>query len=317
MRISLFIPCHNEEKSIRTSIASWLNQTRSPDEIIVVDDSSTDATPAILAEFADRLTVVRTPKNSGNKSYAQEYGMQFITGEVFVTSDADTILHSNFIEMIEKDFADPTVAAVGGYVKSLKYNWLTRHRAFEYAVGQNLHKLAQSYLDFMFVIPGAAGAFRTEIFRSYLSFDHDTITEDLDFTYKLHKNDFKIVYNRNAIVMTQDPTTLRCYFNQMRRWCGGGWQNLVKHCDIALRPVQALELSLMYIEGLTFSFITLLLPFLNLRFALFVTVSQLLLVTVFSIFAAFREKRPDLVLAPIPYMFILYLNSYIFVEQFI
>jgi cellulose synthase/poly-beta-1,6-N-acetylglucosamine synthase-like glycosyltransferase len=317
MRVSLLIPCHNEETLIRLSIASWLSQTRPPDEIIVVDDSSTDGTPAILAEFADRVTVVRTPSNLGNKSYAQEFGLRFVTGEMFITTDADTVLAPDFVERIEKDFVDPETAAVGGYVKSLQYNWLTMHRAFEYAVGQNFHKLAQSYLEFMFVIPGAAGAFRTEIFKRYLLFDHDTITEDLDFTYKLHKLGFKIVYDRHAVVYTQDPISLRGYITQMRRWLGGGWQNLLKHHDIALRPVQALELSLMYVEGFAFSVLTFLVPLLNLRFALLFALPYFLMTFVFSVYAAVRERRKDLLLAAFPHMLLLYINSYLFLEQFV
>ncbi len=319
MRITLFIPCHNEAQAIRQSARSWLNQTRPADEIIVVDDSSTDATPLILREpeFAGKITVVRTPRNLGNKSHAQEFGLQFVTGDIFVTSDGDTLLAPDFIERIEKDFENPTVAAVGGYVKSLKYNWLTRHRAFEYSIGQNLHKLAQSYLGFMFVIPGAAGAFRTHVFREYLSFDHDTITEDLDFTYKLHKNGFKILFDRNAIVYTQDPATIRCYFLQMQRWFGGGWQNLRKHYSIASFPPQALELSLMYIEGVVYSVLAFLIPILNIRLAGNILLLIFSTASVLSVFAAIREKRLDMLLVPFPYLFLLYVNAYVFLEQFV
>jgi len=318
MRITLLIPCHNEENAIRKSIQSWLGQTRPPDEIIVVDDSSTDSTPDILKEYEGQLTAVKTPKNLGNKSHAQEYGLQFVTGDIFIASDADTILQSDFIEKIAKDFEDPAVVAVGGYVKSLKYNWLTRHRAFEYSIGQNFHKLAQSYINFMFVIPGAAGAFRTDIFRKYLSFDHDSITEDLDFTYKLHKRGLKVHYNREAIVYTQDPSTLSCYMNQMRRWFGGGWQNLMKHHDIArLRPMVALELSLMYIEGFIFSIVMLLIPILNIRFALLFMIPYFFVSLGMSIIAAVKERRADLVLACFPYILFLYVNAYLFVEQFV
>lgn len=316
MRVSMLIPCHNEQALIRQSVASWLSQTRPPDEIIVVDDSSTDATPQILAEYEGKITVVRTPQNLGNKSYAQQFGLQYVTGDVFVTTDADTVLAPDFVERIAKDFEDPMVAAVGGYVKSRKHNWLTLHRAFEYAVGQNFHKLAQSFLGFMFVIPGAAGAFRTHVFKHCLSFDHDTITEDLDFTYKLHKLGFKIFYDRGAVVYTQDPGTLRGYITQMRRWLGGGWQNLLKHSDIALRPVQALELSLMYIEGFAFSFLIFLVPLINLRFAMLFAIPYFLMTVVFTVFAAWKERRKDLMLAAFPHMFLLYVNSYLFLEQF-
>ena len=317
MRVSLFIPCYNEEKSIRKSVESWLSQSRLADEIIVVNDSSTDGTLAILEEYADKIKIVTTPRNMGNKSHAQEYGLQFVTGDILVTSDGDTVLDYRFIEEISSCFDDPEVAAAGGYVRSMRYNWLTLCRAFDYTIGQNLHKLAQSYLDFMLVIPGAAGAFRASVFREYLKFDHDTITEDLDSTYKLHKSRFKIAYNRKAIVLTQDPATIRSYINQMRRWYGGGWQNLKKHFDIVTRPVQALELSLTYIEGLVFSVLLFLMPFLNMYFELFFVASYFLVAVILALLVAIKEKRADMLWVPIPYLIIIFVNSYVFLEQFL
>ena len=53
MKISLLVPVYNEEKSIRRSVESWLAQSRPIDEIIVVDDCSTDRSPEILKEFGD------------------------------------------------------------------------------------------------------------------------------------------------------------------------------------------------------------------------------------------------------------------------
>src|SRR5262245_6870031 len=103
MKISLLVPCHNEAKTLRKSIESWLSQSRLPDEIIVVDDSSTDETPQMLAEFSDRIRAVRTPARTGNKSGAQEYGLQFVTGDVFATTDGDTLLHPDFIKRVEED----------------------------------------------------------------------------------------------------------------------------------------------------------------------------------------------------------------------
>ncbi len=207
-----------------------------------------------MAKYADQIIPKRTPKNTGNKSSAQEYGLQFITGDVVVTTDGDTLLDPKFAEEIERSFQDREVAAVAGYVKSLPYNWLTLCRAFDYVIGQNIHKLAQNYMQYIFVMPGAASAFKTDVFRKYVTFDHDTITEDLDFTYKLHYKNCKILYNQKAICYTQDPSDLKSYINQMRRWFGGGWQNLLKHYGIiTTRRIRAFELSLVYAEGLIFS----------------------------------------------------------------
>ncbi len=247
---------------------SCLTQTRLPDQIVVVNDGSTDKSLEILSEFEEFITIVTLPKATGNKSYAQEIGLSYITGDVFIATDGDTVLDPNFVQYVEEDFvANPELSAAGGYIRSEKHNWLTACRAVEYAVGQNLHKLAQHHLGFLFVIPGAAGVFKTADFKQHISFEHDTLTEDLDFTYRLHKLDLKVLYDRRLVVYTKDPATLKAYVNQMRRRFGGGWQCLMKHRQLATeQPKVALELSIMYAEGFIFAMLLFALPFLSLTF---------------------------------------------------
>lgn len=319
LKISILIPAHNEEKSIAATVISCLEQTRPADEVIVVDDCSTDATPEILANFGNKIRVIRLATPGGNKSYVQEYGLRFVTGDVFIATDGDTILHPDFVKYIEEDFQKNDTIAVAGYVRSIRNNWLTACRAFEYAVGQNLHKLAQHYLDFLFVIPGAAGAFRTDVFRGkYITFDHDTVTEDLDFTYRLHRMGLQVLYDRRVIVFTQDPATLHSYINQMRRWFGGGWQCLMKHRDLAFRePKFALELSLMYFEGIAFSLLLFLIPFLSIQFFMAFIMSYLAVAFAFAIFAMYKERRWELLLVPFPYLLLVFINSYVFLEQMV
>ncbi|MDQ3075648.1 MAG: glycosyltransferase family 2 protein [bacterium] len=320
MKVTLLVPCFNEEKSLRASINSCLDQTRKFDEIIFIDDSSSDSTTLILKEFIERGDIIskRTPQNTGKKSNAQEFGLQFVTGDIFVTTDADTMLDPNFCEEIHKSFQDEKVFAVAGYVKSLAYNWLTLCRAFEYTVGQRIHKVAQDNLSYLFVMPGAASAFRTSAFKEHISFDHDTITEDLDFTYKMHHQNFKITYNMKAICYTQDPSDLKSYINQIRRWFGGGWQNLIKHYSLVkTEPIKALELSLIYAEGIVFSILLFILPVVNPILWLNLIFGYLVVTTLFTIWAAISEKRLALVLASVPYLLILYVHSYIYLEQFV
>ena len=123
MKISIIIPCHNEEKSIQKCVASCLAQTRIPDQILVVNDGSTDKSGEILATFGSKIQVLTIPTATGNKSHAQEAGLKLVTGEIFIATDGDTVLHPNLVEHIEQDFLnDASVVAVGGYVMSLKYN---------------------------------------------------------------------------------------------------------------------------------------------------------------------------------------------------
>ncbi|MEN9561208.1 MAG: hypothetical protein RIQ56_481 [Candidatus Parcubacteria bacterium] len=316
LKITILVPCYNEEKNVRAAVESWLTQTRPADEIIAIDDSSTDQTGSILSEYSGKIRVLKTEKNFGNKSYAQEFGLKHVTGDVIVTTDGDTRLDPHFLEEIEKDFQDPSISAVAGYVKSLPYNILTACRALDYVIGQNIDKRAQQYLDFMFVIPGAAGAFRVDVFRNLIGFDHDTLTEDLDFTYKLHRKEHRIAFNRNAISYTQDPADLKSYVNQTRRWYGGSWQNLVKHFHLPKKPGMALELSLMCFEGLVFSLLLLVLPLINPMFTLSMFSIYGAAILGLASYAAWLERRFDILLSAPWYILLRYVHAWIYLEQF-
>ncbi len=319
MKISVLIPCHNEEKSIKKCVQSCLDQTRKPNQILVVNDGSTDSSLAILNSFGKKIETLNIYPATGNKSHAQEAGLAKISGDVFVATDGDTVLDPDFVRQIELEFQDPKISAVGGYVRSVRHNWLTACRAFEYTISQYVHKRAQNYLDFLYVIPGASGAFRTDLFKKYIRFDHDTVTEDLDFSYKLHTGGFKINYNRKAVVYTQDPYILHDYINQMRRWLGGGWQNLKKHFNLNLfsHPGRSLELSLIFIEGLVFSLLLYIIPLINLSFALQLWAGYLCVLMIEIVVAVFLEKRWDLFSVIVYYPLIAYINAAILIEQFV
>ena len=316
LTISILIPCHNEEKTIAACVRSCLGQTRPPDQIIVIDDGSTDGSVKILEGFGESIFLVKLEKNTGNKSYVQQLGLKYVTGDIFVSTDADTVLSDTFLERMETDFADENAVAVAGYVKSLKHNWLTAIRELDYLIGQEVHKTAQSNINFLVVIPGCSGAFRTAAFRKYIVFDHDTLTEDLDFTYKINEQSHRIVYDKKAVVFTQDPADIASYINQMRRWYGGGWQNLLKHLSIANRPASALELSLLYFEGLIFSLLMYLIPVINILFFFYFILFYSAIILPFSVWGAASRKRIDLLFFAPLFPLASYLNAYIFLEQF-
>lgn len=318
--ITILIPAHNEEKMIASCVDSCLMQTRAADQIIVVNDGSTDATGAILARYGDGITVITNVIATGNKSRAQEIGLPYITSDIFIATDGDTVLDEHFVENIEREFMEhPETGAVAGYVQSMKGNYLTAAREIDYVFGQDLYKYAQACINYIFVISGCAGAFKTSLFRDgTICFDHDTLTEDLDFTYKLHVAGLPIRFNVNAIAYTQDPHTLSSYVNQMRRWYAGGWQSLMKHWRIMFRdPNAALILSLTYIEGLIFSFLFFVTLFVNTviffkLFALYFVIGA-----VIGLYAAVRRKRIDLFFYSPVGTLLRVLHAYLFLEQFV
>ena len=298
-KISILIPAYNEEKSVGKCILSCLNQTRKPDEIIVVNDGSTDSTLKILKKFLGKITIVNLKKNTGNKSKAQEIGLRFVTGDIFITTDADTSLHRNFVKKIETSFEDKEVSAVCGYVESNECNWITNVREINYLIGQTIYKKAQSYIEALFVLVGCGSAFRTKDFRKIVTFDHDNVTEDLDFTYKLKLADQKMVLQEEAIVYTQDPNNLKSYFRQLYRWYSGGWYCLRKNISILRKPNHALILSLIYLENLIMGGALLLSPLLllwNVKYFLLFLALTWLIVGLSATYGIFKTKRYNLFL---------------------
>ncbi len=317
MTISVLIPCYNEELSIAKSLDNWLAQTRPLDEILVVDDKSTDRSAEIIKSYGNKVKLITLDKNAGNKSFVQQAGLKHINTDIFIATDADTFPDRNFVSRVESAFNDPQVTAFAGHVKSLKKNWLTACREMEYSLGQGIHKSAQSQLGFIYVIPGCASAFRTDYFKKYIHFDHDTVTEDLDFTYKLNYSHKKVVYDSQAIVYTQDPATIKVYVNQMRRWYGGGWQNLVKHIRVLKHPIATIEISLMFFDAPFYFFFLYILPFINLHiFSQFIGL-YLISITLMGLISSLISHRLDLLLYSPTYLLVSYINSYIFIEQFV
>ncbi|MDD2823216.1 MAG: glycosyltransferase family 2 protein [Candidatus Daviesbacteria bacterium] len=317
MKISILVPCHNEEKSIKRCLLSCLNQSKKADQIVVVNDGSTDKSLEILKKFKEKITIVNIPVHTTRKSLAQAQGIKKINGDLLITTDADTILDRDFIKNIIEDFDDPKVVASAGYVKSIQDNWLTACRQIDYLIGQEIHRKAQSNINALYVIPGCAAAYRTKIFKKLILFDHDTLAEDLDFTYKYHEQNLKISYNKKAIVYTEDPANLYDYVRQLRRWNAGNWQNLLKHYRVLDKPSHALEHSLTYFEGLIFPLLILISLFINIKAFLIFYLFNFIIVFGFAIFGAIRDKRLDLfVVAPI-YLFITLIHYFVFIEQFI
>lgn len=99
MTNSVIITAYNLENYVGEAIESVLNQTQQPDEIIVVDDCSTDATAAVIATFGDKVRYLKMPQNSGGLS-ATFYGLKHAKGDVLFFLDGDDLWMPEKIETV-------------------------------------------------------------------------------------------------------------------------------------------------------------------------------------------------------------------------
>ncbi|MGC1686857.1 MAG: glycosyltransferase, partial [Candidatus Acidiferrales bacterium] len=231
--VSVLIPAYNEEAVIVATVRAALASDYPKLEILVVDDGSTDRTSERLrAEFdSDSRVRLITQPNRG-KPAALNHALASATGEIMVTIDADTCVNRDAIRKLVRNFADARVAAVAGNVKVMNRNrWLTRWQALEYITSQNLEKRAFDLLNCIPVVPGAVGAWRTDVVRSCGGFSRDTVAEDTDLTMTIRRQGWKILYDEDAIGYTEAPETVSALIRQRFRWTFGTIQAVWKHID--------------------------------------------------------------------------------------
>lgn len=113
MSLTVIIPLYNKENYIEETLASLAQQTRVPDQVIVVDDASTDASAARAAAGLWRLTadgvmqveLLRQPANAG-PSAARNRGLERATGDIVAFLDADDCWRADCCARIQQSIAD-------------------------------------------------------------------------------------------------------------------------------------------------------------------------------------------------------------------
>jgi len=294
VKVSFLVCAYNEEKTMEETLKSILDQTVKPDEIVVVNDGSTDGTAGILKGFEKQCTVVDLRENTGSKAKAQMKGAEYVTGDILAFTDADTTIDSRFLEHGLPYFLDPSVGAVSGQVLSRKGNWLTAVRQIQYLISQNLYKRGMDALDSILVVPGPAGITRRRLFNP----SSDTVAEDMDMTLETSEMGYKIVYAPDIKVYTDDPADLRSYIRQTTRWYTGYFQNLRKHFSstpVRIKVQSAIPIfeNLLTLLGVVMLVATVVFS-LNLVF-LSVFLLELLVVEAFVIYGVLKLGRKDLV----------------------
>lgn len=110
MKISVIVPAYNEEAYITNCLESLVHQQEQPDEIIVVNNNSTDKTVSIAKKYPIRIV---NEKEQG-MIQARNRGFNEAKYDIIARTDADTIVPTNWIKKIKKKFLNPKLVALSG-----------------------------------------------------------------------------------------------------------------------------------------------------------------------------------------------------------
>lgn len=323
-RICVLIPAYNEEIVIGSTINSLLSCGFNSHDIFIVDDFSQDQTVLEAKKYTDNVC---TPPSNLGKAGAQRYAIDkfklFYKYDYVIMLDCDSLVSDNFKDvMYASAYNHPEVDLFVGQVKNAKNgNIISALRAIEYTFSHNIVKKGQDNFKVIYVSPGCASMYSTRMLKR-LTFDSNTLAEDMDLTLQVHILKGKIRYIHEAEVITQDPKSLQDYLKQIMRWYRGFWQIVEKYNILKLDLKSRVNLYMLYIILDTLIANRIFIIFMSMFFLPLNLILTALLIdfTVFcllAVYAAIETKRVDVILkVPLIYP-LMFLNAYAFVRSFV
>lgn len=204
MKFSILVPAYNEEQSISSCLNSLTSLNYCDKEIIVIDDASTDRTTQIVERFLDKGVILVRREKNGGRATALNSGLQTATGDVIVTTDADTVVPSDWLQRYTSCFEHQDTVAVGGAYQASNRDNVLAHATS--VLDQILNGVFKKSL-----VPNKLSGVNSAIRREELSglggFNENSWwSEDSELGWKLNKIG-EVIYDSDNIVKTQYPDT--------------------------------------------------------------------------------------------------------------
>jgi len=201
LKISVIIPCYNNEETIKDAIKSFKNQTLPPKEIIVVDDCSTDNSLNIIKK--QKVIVLNNAKNMG-PSASRNKGAEKATGDFLVFAEGDGKYSANYLEKIIAPLKNKNV---GGVLSGKRILWtnkktlFTRYQNLKWEVVENLMNQGKREII-------GAWAFRKEVFKEVGGYNEKyRLGEDVELVDRIKKKKYKILWVSGTFFLHKDPDT--------------------------------------------------------------------------------------------------------------
>lgn len=212
-------------------------------EIQLLDDSTDDTTERIktwLARHPDRAALVahvRRETRSGYKAGALAHGMTLTRAEFFAIFDADFRPAPDFLDTLMPHFAEPDVGVVQARWEfaNRRASLLTRFQALFLDAHFVVEQAARHAAGLFFNFNGTAGIWRRAALEEGGGWTADTVTEDLDLSYRAQLRGWRFVYRGDYSVPSELPENMAAFKSQQHRWTKGGIQVMRKQLGAILR----------------------------------------------------------------------------------
>ena len=201
-------------------------------EIQVLDDS-TDETQQICQSYVDALKekqlnihYIHRKNRTGFKAGALEHGLNYATGELVIMFDADFIPAPDALLQMVDYFSDPNVGMVQARWTHINrhYSPLTEIQAMMLDGHFLIEQTARHRSGCFFNFNGTAGMWRVQAIQDAGGWQHTTVTEDLDLSYRVQLQGWQCVYLPHVVVPAELPVEMNSFKSQQFRWAKGASQ---------------------------------------------------------------------------------------------
>ena len=243
--VTVQLPIFNEQFVIDRLVEAVcrMNYPREKLEIQVLDDSTDDTHPFAEA-LVERYHALGFPieyhhrtNREGFKAGALQEGLKCATGELVAVFDADFVPPPEFLTRTVHFFADPKVGVVQTRWSYLNrdYNFLTEVEAMLLDGHFILEHGARSRAGYFFNFNGTAGILRRSMIDDAGGWQHDTLTEDSDLSYRAQLKGWRFVYLPGLDCPSELPVEMHGFQVQQSRWAKGLTQCAKKLLPAILR----------------------------------------------------------------------------------
>lgn len=227
--VAIIVPCWNEAETVAATCDSLLALDYPTDklEIILVDDGSTDNTPAAMKRFAGNPQVRIITKENGGKHTALNIGIASTSAEFIGCLDADSFVEPDALREIIPCFDRAQVAAVTAAMSVHNPKSLLQHmQNAEYTFGITYRHTFAS-INGLYVTPGPFSFYRKSTIEELGGFRHAHQTEDMEMALRIQRAGYEIENAPRARVYTKSPETLLELIKQRTRWTTGFMRNVL------------------------------------------------------------------------------------------
>jgi len=237
-RVTVQLPMYNERRVARRIIEETcrIEYPREKLQIQVVDDSTDDtcriAREAVAQAKSDGFDIeyIHREDRTGYKAGALANAMKSATGEFITIFDADFIPAPTILKRSVDFFTDPKVCVVQTRWEHLNRNdsLLTRSQAIYLDGHFAIEHVARNRSDRFMSFNGTAGTWRRAAIEDAGGWQHDTLTEDLDLSYRAQLKGWKFVFLPDLTAPAELPPEMGAFKAQQFRWTKGGAQTALK-----------------------------------------------------------------------------------------